>query len=90
MTPKRTLALLLSAAALGGAVAGCNDDGTRNGGDLVPTTGSNGQTTPNTVPEGSGTPGTTPTSATEQPDGSTTVPTGPGDADGSDGGTGHP
>jgi hypothetical protein len=61
MTPKRMLALLLSAAALAGAVAGCNDTDTTTGGGIVPTTGSNG-TTPTTVP-----PGITPTTPTTTP-----------------------
>jgi hypothetical protein len=43
------------------AVAGCGDP--ENGGDIVPSTGSDGQTTPATVPNGPGTPETTPSTS---------------------------
>jgi hypothetical protein len=67
------------------AAAGCGDP--ENGGDIVPSTGSDGQTTPATVPNGPGTPEeTTSTGATTSGTTSTSsTATGTAPAPGDDG-----
>jgi hypothetical protein len=82
MTPKRTLPVLLSVAALACAASGCNgNDGTSKGG-IVPSTGTNG-TTPTTVAPGPAVPATTSTGAKAQPDHTTKKPDAAGSASGS-------
>lgn len=79
MQRRQLLPTLLCAIALGGFAAGCGGSGKVEGGD--PVTSSK----PVTVQTGTATPTTTATNATDQPDGSTTIPDPAGSATGGSG-----
>jgi hypothetical protein len=67
MSMRRATVALLGVAAMVGA--GCGDP--KNGGDIVPSTGTGGKTTPPTVPNGSGVPSTSTPGASTTTTGST-------------------